>query len=97
MTTLPTPAQQKGLAVARLPFLALSFLSSGCVIYFLLRRERQRLGRLYHRLVLAMNVALLFLSAVQIWSPFAVPEGTPGFFGASGTVETCTASGAYFC
>lgn len=93
--TTPTLAQQKGLAIAPLPFAGLSFLSSSYVIYFLLGKERQRLGRMYHRLVLSMNVANLFLSLLWMWSPFAVPEGTPNYFGASGTIQTCTASGAF--
>ena len=40
-----------------------------------------------------MNVALLPLSLMYAWSTLAVPEGTPGYVGAIGTVNTCTASG----
>lgn len=93
MSPPPTPAQQKALALAPIPFAFVSFLSSSYVIYYLLGKERGRLGRLYHRLVLAMNAALMIASLITIWSPFAVPEDTPGFFAASGNVETCTASG----
>mmetsp|Transcript_34684 Transcript_34684/g.60981 ORF Transcript_34684/g.60981 Transcript_34684/m.60981 type:complete len:393 (-) Transcript_34684:116-1294(-) len=89
----PTIAQQKGLAFAPTPFAIISFFSSSYVIYYLICKERHKLKRLYHRLVLAMNFALLLLSFVSAWSPFAVPEGTPNFVGASGTINTCTAQG----
>ena len=89
----PTITQQKGLAFASIPFAILSFFSSSYVIYYLLCKERHKLTRLYHRLVLAMNFALLPLSFVYALSTFAVPEGTPYFFGASGTINTCTAQG----
>mmetsp|Transcript_17450 Transcript_17450/g.37681 ORF Transcript_17450/g.37681 Transcript_17450/m.37681 type:complete len:168 (-) Transcript_17450:689-1192(-) len=86
---LPSLAQQKGLAFAPLPFAALSFLSSAHVICHLIFRRRRKLERLYHRLVLAMNFVLLAVSVNWFWSPFAVPEGTPYHWGASGTVRTC--------
>ena len=93
--TAPTLAQQRGLAIAPIPFAASSFLSSSYVIYYLVWKQRQKLKRLYHRLVLAMNVALLPLSFTYIWSSFAIPEGTPNYYGASGTIQTCTAQGRY--
>lgn len=90
----PTTAQQRGLAYAPLPFASLSLLSSlGIIVYLTCTRERRRLRRLYHRLVLAMNISLLLVSFSWIWGPFAVPEGTEYYAGASGTVQTCTASG----
>lgn len=93
MTAPPTFAQQKGITIAPIPFAAVSLLCSSYVIWYLLRKERMRLERLYHRLVLAMNVALVLYALVKIWAPFAVPAGTPDFFGASGTITTCTVSG----
>lgn len=89
----PTPAQQKAFAIAPIPFATISFLASLYVIYYLLCKERQRLERMYHRLVLAMNFALLPLTFTYAWSTFAVPEGTPNYYGASGTTATCTAQG----
>lgn len=92
---LPTLAQQRGLAYAPIPFAVLSFVSSSCVIYHLLCRHRQKLERMYHRLVLAMNFAILVMSFTWVWRPFAVPEGAfpPIYPAASGTIQTCTASG----
>lgn len=66
------------------------------MIYYLLYKERKKLKRLYHRLILAMNFALLPLAAVLVWRPFAMPEGTPYSAAASGTIQTCTASGFLF-
>ena len=89
----PTLAQQRGLAFAPIPFASISLLASLYIIHHLLCRERQRLKRMYHRLVLALNLSLVVVSVMWIWSPFSVPEGTPYFAGASGTVQTCTANG----
>ena len=88
-----TAAQRKALAIAPIPFAIISFLSSSYVIYYLLCKERQRLRRLYHRLVLAMNIALLPLTFTYIWSEWAVPVGTTGYPLARGTIGTCTAQG----
>lgn len=89
----PSIAQQRGMAYAHIPFAIISFFSSAYVIYYLLCKQRQKLKRLYHRLVLTMNFALLLFSAVWVWRPFAVPEGTPHFVAASGSIQTCSASG----
>ena len=89
----PTITQQRGLAYAPIPLAIISCVSSGYVIYYLLYKERQKLKRLYHRLMLAMNFALLPLMSTFVWGPFAVPEGTPYFIAASGTIQTCTANG----
>ena len=48
---------------------------------------------MYHRLILAMNFTLLILSFTYVWGIFAVPEGTPNYYGARGTTQTCTAVG----
>jgi len=48
---------------------------------------------MYHRLILAMNFALLPRSLVQFLGTWPMPAGTPYFEEAVGTVETCTASG----
>ncbi|KAL9189310.1 hypothetical protein ACHAXT_011800 [Thalassiosira profunda] len=92
----PTLAQQRGLAFAPIPFASISLLASLYIIHHLLCRERQRLKRMYHRLVLALNLSLVVVSVMWIWSPFSVPEGTPYFAGASGTVQTCTANAFIF-
>ena len=93
----PTITQQRGLAYAPIPLAIISCVSSGYVIYYLLCKERQKLKWLYHRLVLAMNFALLLLSIAWVLKPFAVPEGTLYHVGASGTIQTCTANGMSSC
>ena len=89
----PTVAQQKAAAIAPIPFAALSCLSSMYVIFHIVHKEPKKLERIYHRLVLAMNVAVLLASSAWLWGSYAVPEGTPNFYGASGTIPTCTANG----
>ena len=89
----PTVAQQKAGAIAPIPFAALSCLSSMYVIFHILHKEPKKRERIYHRLVLAMNVAVLLASSAWLWSSYAVPEGTPNFYMASGTIQTCTANG----
>mmetsp|Transcript_18538 Transcript_18538/g.38773 ORF Transcript_18538/g.38773 Transcript_18538/m.38773 type:complete len:330 (-) Transcript_18538:132-1121(-) len=93
MMVPPTTSQQMGAAYAPMPFAIISFLSSSYVVYHLLFQERQKLKRLYHRLVLAMNLALLPLAFVNAWTTLPAPEGTPNVVGAMGTVSTCTAQG----
>ena len=92
----PTLAQQRGLAYAPIPPSILSFLSCAYVIHHLVLSQRHKLQRLYHRLILAMNISLAALSCVWIWAPFAVPEGTEYFVAAGGSVGTCTANGTFF-
>mmetsp|Transcript_2546 Transcript_2546/g.3903 ORF Transcript_2546/g.3903 Transcript_2546/m.3903 type:complete len:382 (-) Transcript_2546:179-1324(-) len=89
----PTTTQQYALAYAPKPFAAMSFLSSCYMIYYLVFKEPEKLQRLYHRLVLAMNVALLPPSFAFFWGSWAMPRGTPHKIGAVGTVDTCTAQG----
>jgi len=89
----PTTSQQRAFAYAPMPFAAISYLSSSYVIYHLLYQEPQKLKRLYHRLVLAMNVALIPLSFTQFLSTMVVPEGTDNYVNAIGTIDTCTALG----
>ena len=92
----PTITEQTLGAISPIPFAALSFLSSSYVVYHLLWKERQNLKRLYHRLILAMNFAELLSSSTWFWTPAAVPKGTPNFYGAAGTIQTCTASGVLY-
>ena len=92
-TTPPTITQQRGFAIAPRIAAILSFISSCYVIYYILYKERYRLKRLYHRLVLGMNIALIMMAFSYIWGTAAVPEGTPYYVGAKGTIDTCTAQG----
>lgn len=92
----PTPSQETALAFAPVPFAVLSLLSSSYVIHYLLCRARDKLQRMYHRLILALNCTLVVFSAIWIWRPFAVPVGTAYNPYAAGTVGTCTAQGFFF-
>lgn len=89
----PTIAQQKWLAYAPMPFAIISCLSSSYVIYHIVRQQPTKLKRMYHRLVLAMNIALLPLSITYLLGPLAVPQGEEYFIAAAGNVNTCTAAG----
>ena len=59
-------AQQRAVAFVHIPFAVISIFSSCYVIHHLLCREREKLGRMYHRIVLSMNVAITFLSICWI-------------------------------
>jgi len=48
---------------------------------------------MYHRIMLGCAINIMILNANRMWGSAAVPEGTPGFIGARGTTETCTAQG----
>lgn len=50
---------------------------------------------MYHRLILAMNISILFQSSAEFWGTMAVPEGTPYYVGAKGTEETCRIQGFF--
>ena len=89
----PSNTQQKALAIAPKPFAIISFISSAYLIYYLLCRERERLERMYHRLILAMNFALLLLSFGYIWGIFAIPSDAPNYYLNMGTVQSCTVQG----
>jgi len=93
VTTPPTTTQQNAMAYAGIPFASLTFLSSCYVIHHLLYAKPQKLKRLYHRLVLAMNFAALPFAFANIWGTWAVPSDTPYFTGAMGNVNTCTSQG----
>mmetsp|Transcript_8981 Transcript_8981/g.20253 ORF Transcript_8981/g.20253 Transcript_8981/m.20253 type:complete len:399 (-) Transcript_8981:112-1308(-) len=93
MSTPPTITQTRGLAYAPMPFAILSLLSSSYVIYHILWQKPLKRKRLYHRLVLAMNVAIVPLSLTYFLGAFAVPESTPYYPAASGNIQTCTAVG----
>ena len=93
--SIPTLAEQRGLAYSLIVGGSISAISCAYVIHHLLFKNYSKLKRLYHRLVLAMNISLLVFSLTAIWAPFAVPEGTEGFALASGTIGTCTASGKH--
>ncbi|KAL9188855.1 hypothetical protein ACHAXT_011345 [Thalassiosira profunda] len=86
----PTTAQQRGLAYSQMPSAIISLLSSIYVIHHILCSQPQKRQRLYHRLVLALNVAVIPLSLAYLLGPFAIPEGTPYSPAASGTQQSCT-------
>ena len=89
----PSETQQKAIAITPMPFAIIAFISSAYLIYYLLCRERERLERMYHRLILAMNFSLLLLSFGYIWGIFAIPSDAPNYYLNMGTIQSCTANG----
>lgn len=89
----PTIAQQRAVAYAPKLGAIISFISSGYIVYHILFQEPHKRKRLYHRLVLAMNLAIMPQSLMYFWSTWAFPEETLYTVGAAGTIQTCTAQG----
>jgi len=85
--------QQRAYAYAMKPFAALSFLSGGFVIYHLLVQRRDKLQRMYHRIILAMNICVVTVAAADFVGTWAMPVGTPYRLGAAGNQTTCTTQG----
>ena len=90
----PTNAQMNAMAYAIMPFAWISIFASSYIIYYLLlSSNRTKLKRMYHRLILSMNIALLILSFADAAGGLPIPRGTPGYVGNIGTQNTCTAQG----
>ncbi|KAL7512580.1 hypothetical protein ACHAXN_009597 [Cyclotella atomus] len=89
----PHLTQQRALAYAPKPLAFISFVASSYLIYNLTYLKPQKCRRMYHRLVLALNIAGLPLSVSWIWGNWAVPEDNPNTVGAAGSIQTCTAQG----
>ena len=71
---------------------AISLCCSFSVVWTVLRSRYYR-SRIYHRIMLGCVLNIIILNITQIWGAAAVPEGTPGFVGARGTIATCSAQG----
>lgn len=93
MVNHPTTVQQWAMAYAIKPTALLSLFSSFYVIYFLLIAHPDKLKRMYHRLVLAMNINVVPMTIKFLWGTWAIPKGTPYTIGAIGTRQTCTTQG----
>lgn len=63
----PTLTQQRALAYAPKPLAFISLISSSIVIYHLGCRRKQKLRRMYHRLILAMSIVDLPFAVSWIW------------------------------
>ena len=72
MTSDPTLSQQKALAYAPKPFAICSILSSMYLFYYLLCLHPEKLGRIYHRLILAANVCIFLFSVCVLWGSWAL-------------------------
>jgi hypothetical protein len=64
---LPTLDQQRAFAYAMKPFAALSFMSSAYAMYYLLILHREKLRRMYHRLMLSAFFCCASLSFALFW------------------------------
>jgi hypothetical protein len=87
-----TLKQQKLMAILPRFFVAISVVSCSYIIYLVVTSAHYR-SRVYHRLMLGMACTIVLHSCNKFWGTAAVPEGTPGVYGAKGTVGTCTAHG----
>jgi hypothetical protein len=85
--------QQRALAYAPKPFAALSILSSTYVFYYLLWKRRDKLQRMYHRLILAAFANVLLCAICFFVGSWALPADT-NMVGAAGTIITCSVQGA---
>lgn len=71
----------------------LSALGSLSIVYIITKDRKKKLTHVYHRLVLAMSCLDVMNSSNYALSALVVPKGTPGVWGASGSIATCSASG----
>lgn len=102
-----TLAQQKAVAIAPKFTAGLSAIGSVVTCILILRpkakptrpqRGRQPSGKrrtTYHRLVLGMSLCCLSSSVAWFFTTWPIPRGTPGVYGAVGTVGTCTTQGFF--
>ncbi|VEU35650.1 unnamed protein product [Pseudo-nitzschia multistriata] len=67
----------------------LSILAGFYIFYWAWRRKEH----VYHRLMMGISVYLILTRPMFVYGVSAVPEGTPGVWGAKGTTATCTAQG----
>jgi len=93
MIPQPNDRQQRASAYALKPLAALSFLSGCYVIYHILVQKPEKLKRMYHRLILAMNICVMIYAITDFIGTWAMPVGTPYRIGAAGNQATCTAQG----
>eukprot|EP00957_Ditylum_brightwellii_P111311 8488592-Ditylum_brightwellii.AAC.1 len=89
----PNDRQQRASAYAQKPLAALSFLSSCYVIHYILVQKPEKLKRVYHRLVLVMNICVLPYAITDFIGTWAMPVGTPYYIGAAGNEATCSVQG----
>ena len=71
----------------------LSIVGSCTILYIILKDRKRKLQRVYHRLLLVYSLVDVLCSLNFALSAIVVPSGTPGVWGAHGTVTTCQASG----
>jgi hypothetical protein len=90
---LYTPGQSRLLTNIPRVTATLSIVGSAIIIYIILKDRSQKLRRVYHRLLLAYSCIDVMVSFNFALSAMVVPKGTPGVWGAQGTLATCQASG----
>ncbi len=71
----------------------MSIIGSSVIIYIILNDKKQKLRRVYHRILLAYSVFDILCSFNYVLSSVVVPRNTPGVWGAIGNIATCEASG----
>mmetsp|Transcript_36598 Transcript_36598/g.53762 ORF Transcript_36598/g.53762 Transcript_36598/m.53762 type:complete len:141 (+) Transcript_36598:192-614(+) len=69
---------------------SLSLLGSSFLIYLFLVDHRNKLVKVKNRILFGLCIFDVFFSAAFIFSTAAIPEGTPGVYGAAGNTATCS-------
>lgn len=83
--------QQKFMSIGAKLAAAVSF----CAASLMARTAWGNRDRLFHRLMLGIALHIISDTSWEMYGTAAVPKGTPGVWGARGTVETCTAQGFF--
>jgi hypothetical protein len=87
--------EKQQVAVAIIPKFSsfMSILGSSCIINEILFRDRRKLQRVYHRILLTMSLYDVLESSFNFQSSWPIPRGTEGVAFAVGNQQWCTAQG----
>ena len=90
-------SEQEQVALAILPKISsmASLIGSLLILYEILVLDRRKLGRVYHRILLAMSLYDVVESSFNFQSSWPIPRGTKGVAFARGNTEWCEAQGFF--
>lgn len=97
-STSKMAATPQAKTLALLPKFTGSFSLIGSVFIFqdiVFHGKTSPAKRVFHRVMLGLSSADAVASVMNVLSTWPIPEGTPGVYLASGTVQTCTAQGFF--
>lgn len=89
-----SPRQAKALAISPKVGSMISLLSSGYIIYDIVRMPRRR-RKMYHQILLGMSISDLLCSTAWFFTTWPIPPEVFPAWRASGTQATCTAQGFF--